>query len=162
MIDQPSTSLQQAPCVVGDPPPPSASPERDAPLAAKVRTIGPRVKGTLHVVTMILRTTGVPMSVREIVEHGGADLPTRSKTPMTVVARDLAMDIKNKGAASAYIRTSPGRFTLRELVADQPPSSGNVVDMVQAARAVLGRPEHGQPGTLIPRTERVVDSVQVG
>lgn len=102
------------------------------------------------------------MSVREIVEHGGADLPTRSKTPMTVVARDLAMDIKNKGAASAYIRTAPGRFTLREPVANQPPSSGEVVDMVQAARAILGRPEHGPHGALLPRVERVVDSVQLG
>jgi len=162
MIDQPSTSLQQAPCVVGDPPPSSASPERDAPLEPKVRSIGPRVKGTLHVVTMILRKTGVPMSVREIVEHGGADLPTRSKTPMTVVARDLAMDIKNKGAASAYVRTAPGRFTLRELVAEQPPSTENVVDMVQAARGVLGRPEQGQHGGLLPRVERVADSVQLG
>lgn len=102
------------------------------------------------------------MSVREIVEHGGADLPTRSKTPMTVVARDLAMDIKNKGAASAYVRTSPGRFTLRELVAEQPPSNGYVVDMVQAARGILGRSEHGQRSAPLPRVERVGDSVQLG
>ncbi len=101
---------------------------------------------------MILRRTGVPMTVREIVEVGGAELPTRSKTPTTVVARDLAMDIKHKGEASAYIRTSPGRFTLRELVRDD-------VVLVHAAA-----PEPA-PMTFIAqpsRVERVLDNVQLG
>ncbi len=52
---------------------------------------------TLAVVEEILRETEVPMSVREIVERAGVRLPSRSKTPDTVVARDLAMDIKKKG-----------------------------------------------------------------
>ena len=72
---------------------------------------------TLPVVTAILRRTAVPMTVRQIVDEGGDELPTRSKTPCTVVARDLAMDIKRKGDASAFVRTSPGRFTLREMLA---------------------------------------------
>ena len=72
---------------------------------------------TLAVVEEILRETAVPMSVREIVERAGARLPSKSKTPDTVVARDLSMDIKKKGEGSLFIRTSPGRYTLRALVA---------------------------------------------
>jgi hypothetical protein len=70
---------------------------------------------TLAVVEEILRETEVPMSVREIVERAGARLPSKSKTPDTVVARDLSMDIKRKGETSLFIRSSPGRYTLRTL-----------------------------------------------
>lgn len=70
---------------------------------------------TLAVVEEILRETAVPMSVREIVERAGARLPSKSKTPDTVVARDLSMDIKKKGDGSLFSRTSPGRYTLRAL-----------------------------------------------
>jgi len=70
---------------------------------------------TLAVVEEILRETAVPMSVREIVERAGVRLPSKSKTPDTVVARDLSMDIKRKGETSLFVRTSPGRYTLRTL-----------------------------------------------
>jgi hypothetical protein len=70
---------------------------------------------TLAVVEELLRETAVPMSVREIVERAGARLPSKSKTPDTVVARDLSMDIKKKGEGSLFVRTSPGRYTLRSL-----------------------------------------------
>jgi hypothetical protein len=70
---------------------------------------------TLAVVEEILRETAVPMSVREIVERAGVRLPSKSKTPDTVVARDLSMDIKKKGDGSLFVRTSPGRYTLRAL-----------------------------------------------
>jgi HB1, ASXL, restriction endonuclease HTH domain len=70
---------------------------------------------TLAVVEEILRETAVPMSVREIVERAGARLPSKSKTPDTVVARDLSMDIKKKAEGSLFVRTSPGRYTLRTL-----------------------------------------------
>jgi uncharacterized protein (UPF0147 family) len=76
---------------------------------------GTTVMSTLVVVEEILRETAVPMSVREIVERAGARLPSKSKTPDTVVARDLSMDIKRKGDTSLFIRTSPGRYTLRTL-----------------------------------------------
>jgi hypothetical protein len=75
---------------------------------------------TLAVVEEILRETAIPMSVREIVERAGARLPSKSKTPDTVVARDLSMDIKRKGEGSLFTRTSPGRYTLRALVSQQP------------------------------------------
>jgi len=70
---------------------------------------------TLAVVEEILRETGVPMSVREIVERAGVRLPSKSKTPDTVVARDLSMDIKRKGEGSLFVRTTPGRYTLKSL-----------------------------------------------
>jgi hypothetical protein len=73
---------------------------------------------TLAVVEDILRETAVPMSVREIVERAGARLPSKSKTPDTVVARDLSMDIKKKGETSLFVRTTPGRYTLRALASN--------------------------------------------
>jgi uncharacterized protein (UPF0147 family) len=76
---------------------------------------GSTVMSTLAVVEEILRETAVPMSVREIVERAGVRLPSKSKTPDTVVARDLSMDIKKKGEGSLFVRTSPGRYTLRAL-----------------------------------------------
>lgn len=89
---------------------------------------------TLAVVEEILRETAVPMSVREIVERAGARLPSKSKTPDTVVARDLAMDIKKKGEASLFTRTSPGRYTLRALVSQTAPAA---VAATAAAAAVV-------------------------
>jgi HB1/ASXL restriction endonuclease-like protein with HTH domain len=85
----------------------------DAPEVRKQRTS----VGVLGVVEEILRETCVPMSVREIVERAGTRLPTRSKAPDTVVARDLAMDLKRRGDQSLFVRTSPGRYTLRTLTA---------------------------------------------
>src|SRR6266567_2897587 len=79
-----------------------------------------KVMSTLAVVEEILRETAVPMSVREIVERAGARLPSKSKTPDTVVARDLSMDLKKKGDTSLFVRTSPGRYTLRSLVSQHP------------------------------------------
>lgn len=79
---------------------------------------------TLAVVEEILRETAVPMSVREIVQRAGVRLPSKSKTPDTVVARDLSLDIKRKGESSRFTRTSPGRYTMRDLVARSPEASG--------------------------------------
>ena len=76
---------------------------------------------TLTVVEEILREQQRPMVVREIVEVGGQRLPTHSKTPDTVVARDLAMDIKRNGDTSKFARVAPGRYTLREIAVSAPP-----------------------------------------
>jgi hypothetical protein len=70
---------------------------------------------TLLVVEEVLRERGTPMVVREIVQFAAERLPTKSKTPDTVVARDLAMDIKRHGNESRFARVAPGRYTLREL-----------------------------------------------
>jgi hypothetical protein len=72
---------------------------------------------TLLVVEEVLRERGTPMVVREIVQFAAERLPTKSKTPDTVVARDLAMDIKRHGPESRFARVAPGRYTLRELAA---------------------------------------------
>src|SRR6187200_758189 len=91
-------------------------------LKRKLIEGGTTVMSTLAVVEEILRETAVPMSVREIVERAGARLPSKSKTPDTVVARDLSMDIKKKGETSLFVRTSPGRYTLRALATGTQPS----------------------------------------
>jgi hypothetical protein len=90
---------------------------------------------TLSVVEEILRETNVPMSVKEIVERAGSRLPSKSKTPDTVVARDLSMDIKKKGEVSLFVRTSPGRYTLRDLWRRQQaaPAAGEAATPVLAA-----------------------------
>ena len=90
---------------------------------------------TLAVVEEILRETAVPMSVREIVERAGARLPSKSKTPDTVVARDLSMDIKKKGESSLFVRTSPGRYTLRVLATGTQPVASNVAAQPMSALA---------------------------
>src|SRR5262249_39716117 len=97
------------------------------------------VMSTLAVVEEILRETAVPMSVREIVERAGARLPSKSKTPDTVVARDLAMDIKKKGEASLFTRTSPGRYTLRTIAA-QLPAVANASPVATAAPMAAAAP----------------------
>jgi hypothetical protein len=96
---------------------------------------------TLAVVEEILRETAVPMSVREIVERAGARLPSKSKTPDTVVARDLSMDIKKKGEGSLFVRTSPGRYTLRTLAGVVPSAE------VPMAMGTGSRPTQQAAGT---------------
>lgn len=104
---------------------------------------------TLAVVEEILRETAVPMSVREIVERAGARLPSKSKTPDTVVARDLSMDIKRKGESSSFVRSSPGRYTLRALLAAEPSSetSTSLSSVLRSERATAmpaRKPVHPQ------------------
>ena len=109
---------------------------------------------TLAVVEEILRETAVPMSVREIVERAGARLPSKSKTPDTVVARDLSMDIKKKGEGSLFVRTSPGRYTLRALASQtQPAQQPSVASQPMSALATR-KPAAPAPSTARPVTGR--------
>jgi len=94
---------------------------------------------TLAVVEVILRETQVPMSVRQIVEYAGSRLPTKSRTPDTVVARDLSMDIKRNGETSLFVRTSPGRYTLRELHALMPAEQSQAPSTEQLAEPSAAR-----------------------
>ena len=112
---------------------------------------------TLAVVEEILRETAVPMSVREIVEKAGARLPSKSKTPDTVVARDLSMDIKKKGEGSLFIRTSPGRYTLRALAQNASTNTGTTPMASLPAR----KPAAAAPSTYAPRA-RTDSDVQGG
>jgi hypothetical protein len=111
---------------------------------------------TLAVVEEILRETAVPMSVREIVERAGARLPSKSKTPDTVVARDLSMDIKRKGDTSLFARTSPGRYTLRTLAGSVVTSDGAV--MRSAAPASMSALPQRKPAAPAPPPARARDS----
>lgn len=111
---------------------------------------------TLAVVEEILHETLVPMTVRQIVDRAGARLPSKSKTPETVVARDLAMDIKKHGEGSLFIRTSPGRYCLRSLVSAHPAkeaSDGAATDgasSVQIARLSDHLGENAAPTRAAP------------
>src|SRR5687768_4783130 len=105
---------------------------------------------TLFVVEEVLREKRTPLVVREIVEAAGERLPTKSRTPDTVVARDLSMDIKKRGEESKFIRVSPGRYTLREyahlfkvtdVVASAPPPVAASAPTVTAAP--LAAPQGG-------------------
>lgn len=86
---------------------------------------------TLFVVEEVLRERGTPMVVREIVQAAGERLPSKSKTPDTVVARDLAMDIKKRGGESKFTRVAPGKYTLRELVALVNAPQGSTLPVVE-------------------------------
>ncbi len=114
---------------------------------------------TLAVVEEILRETAVPMSVREIVERAGARLPSKSKTPDTVVARDLSMDIKKKGDTSLFIRTSPGRYTLRTLAANVLAADGAAAlrPASPAASSMSALPQR-KPAAAAPPPPRARDS----
>jgi HB1, ASXL, restriction endonuclease HTH domain len=107
---------------------------------------------TLAVVEEILRETAVPMSVREIVERAGARLPSKSKTPDTVVARDLSMDIKRNGDSSLFVRTSPGRYTLRVLATGVTPIINSQRDAAPQPMSALAtrKPAAAAPSTVRP------------
>jgi hypothetical protein len=114
---------------------------------------------TLAVVEEILRETAVPMSVREIVERAGARLPSKSKTPDTVVARDLSMDIKKKGDTSLFIRTSPGRYTLRTLAANVLAADGAAaLRPAAAAGSSMSALPQRKPAAAAPPPPRARDS----
>ena len=112
---------------------------------------------TLAVVEEILRETAVPMSVREIVERAGARLPSKSKTPDTVVARDLSMDIKKKGDTSLFVRTSPGRYTLRTLATTVLAADGAAALRSAAGPSMSALPQR-KPAAAAPPPPRARDS----
>jgi hypothetical protein len=119
---------------------------------------------TLAGVEEILRETAIPMSVKEIVERAGTRLPSKSKTPDTVVARDLSMDIKKKGDGSQFIRTSPGRYTLRDLWRRQQPTAAPAASVVSdGTTSVLAsamRQERAAPLPVAPAAR--ADDTSVG
>lgn len=71
---------------------------------------------TLAIVEVVLREAGMPLTAREIVRLAAGRLPSRSRTPDTVVARDLSLHIKHRGGQSLFVRTSPGRFAVRDML----------------------------------------------
>jgi uncharacterized protein (UPF0147 family) len=121
------------------------------------------VMSTLAVVEEILRETAVPMSVREIVERAGARLPSKSKTPDTVVARDLSMDIKKKSEGSLFVRTSPGRYTLRALATGSlPAANAGAVAQPMSALATRKPAAAASPARPAATGARSTDSAEGG
>lgn len=87
------------------------------------------VRASIPIAAKILAQVGRPMRAREILERAGAvrrrhegghkrwtsgTLPTRSVMPESVLARDLAMDIKERGDRSTVVRVGRGLYALRE------------------------------------------------
>ena len=99
---------------------------------------------TLAVVEEVLRETASPMTVKQIVQRAGARLPSKSKTPDTVVARDLSVNIKKFGEQSLFVRTAPGLYGLREVVAVAGVADANVqVAVVSVVTATLRHERSG-------------------
>lgn len=75
----------------------------------------------LAIAETILRRAGHPMSVRQIIEvaQEQAVIPTRftGKTPAQTLKSKLSVHIRRLGAKSVFLRTAPGRFFLRGLLA---------------------------------------------
>lgn len=70
---------------------------------------------TLAVVAEVLREVAPrALKARQIAELAGSRLPTSSRTPETVVSRDLAVDVRDRGAASRFLRVDRGAFVLKE------------------------------------------------
>ena len=70
---------------------------------------------TLDVVAEVLREVAPrALKARQIAALAGDRLPTASRTPETVVSRDLAIDVRDHGAASRFLRVDRGAFVLKE------------------------------------------------
>ena len=70
---------------------------------------------TLSVVADVLREVAPrALRAREIAALATGRLPTGSKTPETVVSRDLALDVKHHGPSSRFLRVGRGEFVLKE------------------------------------------------
>ena len=69
---------------------------------------------TLDVVAEVLREVAPrALKAREIAELARGRLPTASRTPETVVSRDLAIDVRDRGEASRFLRVGRGEFVLK-------------------------------------------------
>ena len=70
---------------------------------------------TLDVVAEVLREVAPrALKAKQIAQLAKGRLPTESKTPETVVSRDLALDVKMRGARSRFMRVDRGAFVLKE------------------------------------------------
>lgn len=70
---------------------------------------------TLDVVAEVLREVAPQaLKARQIAALAGARLPSASRTPATVVSRDLAIDVRDRGATSRFLRVGRGEFVLKE------------------------------------------------
>lgn len=96
----------------------------------------------LWVAETVLRKHGRPLNARELVNYGLEDdlFPARglSRTPQKSMQARLSMNILNN-PNSAFVRTSRGRFLLREQLAQPEPGSLPVGDRGQSVYTALRR-----------------------
>jgi hypothetical protein len=72
---------------------------------------------TLDVVAEVLREVAPrALKARQIADLAAGRLSTASKTPETVISRDLAIDVRDRGAVSRFLRVGRGEFVLKEAV----------------------------------------------
>ena len=77
--------------------------------------LGWLLMSTLDVVAEVLREAAPrALKARQIAALAGTRLPTASRTPETVVSRDLAIDVRDRGARSRFLRVERGAFVLKE------------------------------------------------
>lgn len=70
---------------------------------------------TLDVVAQVLREVAPrALCAKQVVELANGRLPTASRTPETVVSRDLAIDVKRHGTKSRFLRVGRGAFVFKE------------------------------------------------
>jgi len=70
---------------------------------------------TLDIVAEVLREVAPrALKARQIAALAGDRLPTASRTPETVVSRDLAVDVRDRGTSSRFLRVDRGAFVLKE------------------------------------------------
>ncbi|HXJ15540.1 MAG TPA: HTH domain-containing protein [Candidatus Limnocylindrales bacterium] len=76
----------------------------------------------LDIAETVLRTSGKPLKPKEIVDlarDGGLfSDKLAGKTPEQTMKAKVSVDIRQKGAASRFVRTAPNTFFLRELLSD--------------------------------------------
>jgi restriction system protein len=80
------------------------------------------LKSFAETAAMILEAAGTPLHYKDITQRGldNGLLQTNGKTPAATLNAILAVDIKQKGEASRFIRIKPGVFGLRTWGIEQP------------------------------------------
>jgi len=68
---------------------------------------------TLAIVEDVLRAATEPLGPKDIAARAGRRLPSRSRTPDTVIARDISRDIIKHGESSRFLRVARGLYVLR-------------------------------------------------
>ena len=101
---------------------------------------------------VVLRQARRPLSARELVDQAIADrlLPnaTFAKTPHKSMQARLSMHILQRGEASVFVRTSSGRFYLRELLGEISPRLVRPFDRALSRERVLCIPRHNYEALL--------------
>jgi len=70
-------------------------------------------RANLPVVEAVLKEAGEPLRIAQIIELAGNRLLTRSRTPRNVIAKELALDVRDN-PHSIFKRLEPGLFALKE------------------------------------------------